>query len=169
MYSALKHQGKRLYSLAREGTEVDRPARDIALFALKCIKYDPVCYTLDISVKCSKGTYIRVLEGHFSCLHRTQCGEFLADDVHEISALAELPMVEAKKLIKSAETVFNNQPTLKLSDDEGKHFYHTGRLVERPSLNGITRIYDQNNFVAIANFDNGVLIEKQLFTRQNKT
>lgn len=179
MYSALKHQGKRLYSLAREGIEVDRPARDITLFSLKCLKYDPVCYTLDISVKCSKGTYIRVLgadiakklgyEGHLSCLHRTQCGEFLADDMHEISALAELPMVEAKKLIKSAESVFNNQPILKLSDDEIKHFYHTGRLVKRPSLNGIIRIYDQNNFVAIANFDNGVLIEKQLFTRQNKT
>ena len=89
--------------------------------------------------------------------------------MHEISALAELPMFEAKKLIKSAESVFNNQPILKLSDDEIKHFYHTGRLVKRPSLNGIIRIYDQNNFVAIANFDNGVLIEKQLFTRQNKT
>jgi len=179
MYSALKHQGKRLYSLARQGIEVDRPSRDITLFSLKCLKYDPVCYTLDISVQCSKGTYIRVLgtdiakklgcEGHLSYLHRTQCGEFLADDMHEINALAELPMVEAKKLIKSPESVFNNQPILKLSDNEIKHFYHTGRLVKIPSLNGIIRIYDQNNFVAIANFDNGVLIEKQLFTRQNKT
>ena len=179
MYSALKHQGKRLYALARQGIEVDRPARDVTIFTLKFLKYDPLCYTLDVDVKCSKGTYIRVLaadigeklgcDAHLSKLHRTQCGDFLADSMHDISALEKLTDEAAKTLINSAESAFLHQPILTLSRDEVKNFYHTGKLANRPSLHGVIRLYDQDNFVAIANFDNGVLIKKQIFTRQNKT
>jgi tRNA pseudouridine55 synthase len=59
MYSALKHQGKRLYELARAGKEVPRPPRRICVhqFALEQCCWPEVTFYID----CSKGTYVRSL------------------------------------------------------------------------------------------------------------
>jgi len=59
MYSALKHQGERLYKLARRGTVIERVARTIFVGSLRLLAYTN--NTLEIEVHCSKGTYIRVL------------------------------------------------------------------------------------------------------------
>lgn len=59
MYSALKHQGQRLYRLARAGREVERVARQIWIHELVVEQFDasrPV-----LRVRCSKGTYVRTL------------------------------------------------------------------------------------------------------------
>lgn len=59
MYSALKHEGKRLYELARAGEAVDRPARRVHIraFTITALEGDQ----LSLQVTCSKGTYIRTL------------------------------------------------------------------------------------------------------------
>ncbi len=59
MYSALKHQGKRLYTLARAGIEVERPPRTIRIdwIRLEALDWPRLCF----SVRCSKGTYVRSL------------------------------------------------------------------------------------------------------------
>ncbi len=59
MYSALKHQGQRLYKLARQGVEVDREPRSVEIYELAVT--DQGGDWLDIHVHCSKGTYIRTL------------------------------------------------------------------------------------------------------------
>lgn len=59
MYSALKHQGKRLYQLAREGRQVERLPRQVEIFELELLSLDSD--KLEIEVRCSKGTYIRTL------------------------------------------------------------------------------------------------------------
>ena len=59
MYSALKKDGKRLYELARQGIEVDRPARPVTIRSLDIERFDPGAPV--IRVTCSKGTYIRTL------------------------------------------------------------------------------------------------------------
>ncbi len=59
MYSALKHKGERLYALARRGEEVERAPRSIVIEALELHARSPA--ELDISVRCSKGTYVRTL------------------------------------------------------------------------------------------------------------
>ena len=59
MVSAIKHQGKRLYELARRGIEVDRKPRPIKIYDLKIMRTD--LPEIDFYVKCSKGTYIRRL------------------------------------------------------------------------------------------------------------
>ncbi len=59
MYSALKHQGKRLYQLAREGIEVDRPLRPVTIHSLSVSQLPD--NQLKLEVHCSKGTYIRTL------------------------------------------------------------------------------------------------------------
>ncbi|SFX57101.1 tRNA pseudouridine(55) synthase TruB [Marinospirillum alkaliphilum] len=97
MYSALKHQGRKLYELARAGENVERPPRDIVLHQLKLLEFTPDSLTLE--VHCSKGTYIRVLGedlaralgsgGYLSSLRR------IASGAEDASQLVDLPTLEA--------------------------------------------------------------------------
>jgi tRNA pseudouridine55 synthase len=85
MYSALKHQGKPLYELARQGIEIERKRRDITIHKLTLVNFTDD--SLELEVDCSKGTYIRTLVediGHdLGCgayvtkLHRTQVMPFV--------------------------------------------------------------------------------------------
>ncbi|MFA5941728.1 MAG: tRNA pseudouridine(55) synthase TruB [Sinimarinibacterium sp.] len=59
MYSALKHEGQRLYALARQGTEVEREPREVVIHELELEDFAPGRFRL--FVRCSKGTYIRTL------------------------------------------------------------------------------------------------------------
>ncbi len=59
MYSALKHEGKRLYELAREGITIERPKRETAVHKLQILTWEPPYAT--IYVDCGRGTYVRSL------------------------------------------------------------------------------------------------------------
>ena len=61
MMSALKRDGVRLYDLARQGIEVERPPRTVTLHALDVIGYDEAAGELTLDCLCSRGTYIRTL------------------------------------------------------------------------------------------------------------
>lgn len=63
MHSALKKDGKALYEYARAGVEVERPARDVTIHALKLtLDQDEQGHpAIKMVVTCSKGTYIRTL------------------------------------------------------------------------------------------------------------
>lgn len=97
MYSALKVNGQKLYTLARKGISVEREARPIEIYKLELLHLTEASLTL--AVKCSKGTYIRVLGedianalgtcGTMSFLLRTQVGGFRIEDsftLQEITA-----------------------------------------------------------------------------------
>ena len=98
MYSALKHQGKRLYQLAREGKQVERAPRKITIHQLTMLGFDG--QTLDIDVSCSKGTYIRTLAedigselgcgAHLSALHRSSVDVFDEADAFRMTQLEDL-------------------------------------------------------------------------------
>jgi len=87
MYSAIRHKGKRLYELARQGKRVERKPRKITIYDLELIAFDGQKLTID--VECSKGTYIRTLcadigkrleaGAYMSFLVRTKVGEFSLD------------------------------------------------------------------------------------------
>ena len=59
MYSALKFQGKPLYSYARDGIEIPRSKRKVMVYAIELLDY--IGDELKLKIKCSKGTYIRTL------------------------------------------------------------------------------------------------------------
>jgi len=59
MYSAVHHQGRRLYELARAGIEVERAPREVTIRSIAIEKIDGPLVTL--RVVCGKGTYVRVL------------------------------------------------------------------------------------------------------------
>ena len=99
MYSALKIDGQKLYQLARKGIEVEREAREIDVYELELLNYTQNTFT--VRIKCSKGTYIRVLGedicaalgscGTMSFLLRTQVGGFLINEAHTLAEIAENP------------------------------------------------------------------------------
>lgn len=59
MYSAVKHQGKKLYELARAGITVERKSRPATIYSLDIVDFQPPLVTIE--VECGKGTYIRSL------------------------------------------------------------------------------------------------------------
>ncbi len=84
MVSALKHNGKRLYQLAREGVEVKREARKVKIYSLSLLHIQPP--NVQFALECSKGTYVRKIAedagnllGCGACIsqiHRTKVGRF---------------------------------------------------------------------------------------------
>lgn len=99
MYSAIKVDGQKLYQLARKGIEVEREAREIEIYALELLNFTDKTFT--VRVKCSKGTYIRVLGedicsalgscGTMSFLLRTQVAGFFINEAHTLAEIAENP------------------------------------------------------------------------------
>lgn len=61
MYSAVSKNGQRLYTLARQGIEVERESRPITIDKLCLNEFDESTQTGSLTIGCSKGTYIRTL------------------------------------------------------------------------------------------------------------
>jgi len=97
MVSAVKIGGRRLHDLARQGLEVDRPARPVTVFRFDVVP-DPVRLNVyQAEVECSSGTYIRVLAqdlglalqggAHIGSLRRTRIGSFGAADMRPLQLI----------------------------------------------------------------------------------
>ena len=100
MVSALKHDGRRLHELAREGREVERVARPVHVYELEITSVSPGPYPdVGMRVVCGKGTYIRSLaddlasalggSAHLTSLRRTRVGSLRVSDGLDLSQLAE--------------------------------------------------------------------------------
>ena len=100
MYSALHHEGKRLYELARAGIEVERPPRLVKVLSLRLVEFEESKLVLDI--ECSHGFYARTLANdigeklgtyaHMTGLTRTHAGPFKIEDtvsIEDVVALAD--------------------------------------------------------------------------------
>lgn len=129
MVSALKHEGRRLYELAREGELVEREARPVVIHELEVLGVGPGPYPeVELRVVCGKGTYVRsladdmagVLGGaaHLTGLRRTRIGSLglsdavTLDDLEQweehlltpCQALSDLPTVEVPPETAAAVT-----------------------------------------------------------------
>jgi tRNA pseudouridine55 synthase len=97
MFSAVKHQGRPLYKLARSGIEVERKPRPAQIFRLEIIDWQPPVVTLEIV--CGKGTYIRSLANdlgealgcgaNMKSLVRSMVGPFGIEDAISLEKLEE--------------------------------------------------------------------------------
>jgi tRNA pseudouridine55 synthase len=95
MVSALKHQGERLYKIARRGEVVERAPRTVTISSL--ILREVSGSSIRIDVRSSKGTYIRTLShdlgrllgcgGCLSALRRTRVGPYNIRDAFDFDEL----------------------------------------------------------------------------------
>ena len=173
MYSAIKHQGKPLYELARQGIEIERKARNVNIYALELIEYNSTKHTIEIAVRCSKGTYIRTLgmdiakvihcHGHLIELVRTQCGLLTQNDAFSLEMLHSMSMDLRYEKVLNPEYVFTNTAIFTIPIDQVDLFFLKGKMQLTNNFTGTARIYDHDRFVALGHFNEGSLVKKQLF------
>ena len=107
MYSALKHQGKPLYSYARKGIEVERKPREITIYDLQVVALEE--NSMDIMVKCSTGTYIRTLAedlgkilgcggAYITSLNRNEIGNLNLSDAYTLDMLKSMSSTQCRFL-----------------------------------------------------------------------
>ncbi|MCL5058091.1 MAG: tRNA pseudouridine(55) synthase TruB [Actinobacteria bacterium] len=102
MTSAVRHQGKKLYELARAGKVVERRARPVKIYSLEMARWyqDPRRPRALLDISCSAGTYIRTLcqdigekmgcGAYMSFLLRTGVGDYAIADAHTLEELNHL-------------------------------------------------------------------------------
>ena len=152
MYSAVHHQGKRLYELARAGLVVERAPRSIEIKRLQLLLQEP--NRLLVEAACSKGTYIRTLAetvaerlgmaGTLSFLLRTEAGPF---SVHEANTLEELKQKGAA-LLQPVDRYMDFIPALYLSKTEVIDFAVGKTIIapehqQWPDIGIPIRVYDE--------------------------
>lgn len=177
MYSALKHQGKKLYELAREGKTVDRPARRITIYAIELLAFDSQQISLD--VRCSKGTYIRSLAediGHYlgSCgtvtaLRRTASGQFNLADAFTIEQLREMDLATLYASRLAVDLPLSHIPAVSVNDDQVTSIKQGQQIKLNSTELGTVRIYSQQCFLGLGEMlINGKLAPKKLFHLDNQ-
>ncbi|TVO71255.1 tRNA pseudouridine(55) synthase TruB [Sedimenticola selenatireducens] len=176
MYSALKHQGERLYKLAREGVEVEREPRQVTIHAIKLLSCELPEFELE--VHCSKGTYIRTLAedigeklgcgAHVIGLRRTQVGPFSGEnmiDLAGLEALAASGKEALDALLLPVDSAIKDWPEVHLNSDSA---FYLGQgqpvIVPKAPTEGRVRIYDHTDkFLGVGEIlDDGRVAPKRM-------
>ena len=136
MYSALKKDGKKLYELAREGIEVERAARPLTIYELSLTPLSD--QQLQLTVTCSKGTYVRVLAediakalgtlGHLTALRRIQTGDFEIANAITLADFAALDVAARFDKLLAVDACVHSLPSLVLDDSQSKRIRQGQRL-----------------------------------------
>jgi tRNA pseudouridine55 synthase len=184
MHSALKRDGKPLYEYARAGVVLEREARRVTIHQLEMLEYK-VPY-LALRVRCSKGTYVRVLGedigaalgcgAHLQALRRTQVGALTLDGAVTLDGLAETPEAEREKLLAPVDALLTTFPPLVLPEELAVRFLHGQRLALGkaglsmfPQTIGRVRVYREadNRLLGTAQLQEyGVLAPERLISAQ---
>ncbi|EKD96714.1 MAG: hypothetical protein ACD_23C01319G0003 [uncultured bacterium] len=150
MFSALKHQGKALYTYARAGIEIERKVREITIYSLDLDKFSGD--ELTVTVSCSKGTYIRVLAedigaelgcgAHLKALRRIATGGF---DLSQALTLTQLELMTPEQrdaCLLPADCLLEGLPKVTL-DSESAYYVQQGQEVwqAKQSNTGLVSLY----------------------------
>lgn len=139
MYSAIKKDGVRLYSLARQGIDVSREKRVVTIDDIKLENYNEEMQEATMRVRCSKGTYIRTLcadiGNQLGCgavmsgLERTRVGNFTLKKSITLDRVKELaPENKLDKLLLSIDSVLSKYNAVKVTDAQTVRFLNGGGL-----------------------------------------
>ena len=136
MYSALKKDGKKLYELAREGIEVERAARPLTIYELSLTPLSD--QQLQLTVTCSKGTYVRVLAediaealgtvGHLTALRRIRTGDFDIANAIPLADFTALDIAARFDKLLAVDACIHSLPSLLLDDSQSKRVQQGQRL-----------------------------------------
>ncbi|MGB5210182.1 MAG: tRNA pseudouridine(55) synthase TruB [Gammaproteobacteria bacterium] len=166
MYSALKHQGQRLYDIARKGGTVERAPRRVTIHELEFLDWHPPEFCLRVS--CSKGTYIRTLIedigaalgqcAHVQKLHRTVAGPFSLAQALSLGRLEEVAaggVAALDALLIGADAAVTHLPELHFDADDAKRLIQ-GQAVPAPASGpgGQVRLYGADGrFLGLGQWD----------------
>jgi tRNA pseudouridine55 synthase len=136
MHSALKHRGKPLYAYARRGEDIPRAARRVTIHELKLL--EAAGSRLRLHVRCSKGTYVRVLAedlgrvlgcgAHLAGLRRVAVGPFDAAAAISLDAVESMAPAQRDGLLLPVDALLADLDRLVL-DGAGSAAFRHGRVV----------------------------------------
>ncbi|MFN7087487.1 MAG: tRNA pseudouridine(55) synthase TruB [Burkholderiales bacterium] len=163
MYSALKHHGRPLYEYARAGVALPRVPRPVTIAALDLVAFEGD--TFGITVRCSKGTYIRVLAedigrelGCGACLaalRRTAVGGFRLDrdcGAIALEVLQDAPLEQRRARLLPVDALVATLPRIDLGAGEARRLL-AGQELEWPEVlaAGPVRVYGpRQDFLGVA-------------------
>ncbi len=165
IYSAIKVNGKKLYEYARKGQEVEIKPREITIYSMKLNNINIEQKTINFTVECSKGTYIRSLcediasklgtIGYMNNLVRIKVGKFSIQDSISIDDLiyANNPKEKLEEKIITIEELFENVGKIELNQKSLNLFLNGVKISEFKS-DGIYKIYCNTDFIGIGSIKN---------------
>jgi tRNA pseudouridine55 synthase len=149
MHSALKQDGKPLYEYARAGITRERAARAIVIHDMELLDWQPPDLSFD--VRCTKGTYVRVLAedlaaqlgtiAHLAALRRLGVAPFGAEPQWSFEALEALSLAEREGVLLPVDAALAGWRRLDLAAG-GVSALRQGQAVPVPvEPPGTVRIY----------------------------
>jgi len=184
MYSALKHNGKKLYELAREGKTIERKARRIRIFELKLLDFFKD--RLMLEVFCAKGTYIRSLAedightlgcgGTVQALRRLEAGQFSIEHAKTIEQLTAMNEQDLFQCLINVDKPLAALPAVELSDEQAiaVKYGQSINLIRSPDSSvgtwkGMVRMYHDAVFLGLGEMLlDGKIAPKKLFNMNNE-
>jgi tRNA pseudouridine55 synthase len=149
MHSALKQDGKPLYEYARAGITRERSPRDIVIHDMRLLDWQAPDLSFD--VRCTKGTYIRVLAedlatqlgtiAHLAALRRLEVAPFGAEPQWSFEALESMSPAQRQEVLLPVDAALAGWRRLDLSLN-GVSAFRQGQTISVPEQTpGTVRIY----------------------------
>ena len=167
MYSAIRIDGRRAYSIAREGKIVEIPEREIEIFSIDDILVNLPKREVEFTVHCTKGTYIRSLVNDIGkkigCgatmteLRRIKTGNFIIDDSINLYDFLKLEYDDMLDKITSIEQYYINSRKVNFTTKEEYTKFVNGVKFEANTQDKIVRIYFNNNFKGLGIVENKIM------------
>jgi tRNA pseudouridine55 synthase len=173
MYSALKHLGKPLYEYIRKGETIERELRNVFIHELVLERFGGD--ELVISVRCSKGTYVRTLAedigaalgcgAHLQGLRRTAISRFSLDEAYTLPQLEAMTDAQRDACLLPVDAMLQELPSLELDAVQ------VGRLAQGQRLgldlnmpNGKIRMYANGEFIGLGELEGRRLAPSRLIS-----
>ncbi len=175
MFSALHHEGKRLYELAREGKSLERRPRPITIYGLQILGVEPgtdgaQTGVARLRIACSEGTYVRTLvedlgkaidvPSHMGALVREGSGPFVLYESRTLDEIADRP----QQAVVAPEHIIPF-PTIVLDLRRSADF-RAGRIVPLPSGAGSKHVFvrdESRTLVGVGEAHGSLLAPRKVF------
>lgn len=175
MYSALKHQGRPLYELARKGMTVEREPRQVTIHSLEAnIVADD---EIELIIRCTKGTYVRTLVedigaalgcgAHVSALRRDFVSPYQDGKMHSLEALVALkgdkPSHVLDSLLLPIESALGHFPVLEVASADCFYLKLGNEItLGDASTPGFVRLYSGAGFIGLGEVKEGQLVPRKM-------
>ena len=166
MYSAIRVNGKRAYSYAREGKNIKLLPRKIEIYSIDNIKVDMERREVEFVVQCSKGTYIRSLVNDIGkkigCgaimieLRRLKTGNFAIEESIPLYDFLKLEYEEMLDRIISIEDYYKEAKRINLSKEDFIKFLN-GVQFELDTKERIVTIYFNGAFKGLGIVEDNIM------------
>ena len=159
MHSALKHLGKPLYEYIRNGITIERASRNVTIHELVLERF--AGDEMEISVRCSKGTYVRTLAedigqalgcgAHLRGLRRTAIAGFRLENAYSLDQLEVMTMPERDACLLPLDCMLQDMPMLELDAVQVTRMAQGQRLgIDADLPDGKVRLYGAGKFIGVA-------------------